>query len=206
MPATLVDHIIPSEDDWDDRSNPRNLEALCTACHYSKTKRETAKRKKGAKRSMTINVVAGYPASGKSTYVYSHAGKHDLIFDYDELMHVLTGLPMHQSNINAHDYVTLIREMLLRKLKAEQTFDNVWIITTFPDNKIDSLLVSHKIKHLFIDETKENCIKRIAKQKRNVNEATKLITKMDLAIANGEFNGFARLRLGEGTPVEIIGA
>ncbi|KRM54807.1 phage-related terminase small subunit [Lacticaseibacillus sharpeae JCM 1186 = DSM 20505] len=190
MEATLVDHVVPSEDDWDDRLNADNLQSLCKDCHYYKTRRETAKRKKGVKRSMRINVIAGYPASGKTTYVAHHCGSHDLIFDYDAIMHALTGLPEHIKNIDVHDYVTLIRELILRKLKAEQTFDNVWIITTFPDEKLDSLLVSRDLHHLMLNTSKEVCIERLNKQHRNVPELVKVMSRIDEQKSEGKFSGF----------------
>lgn len=190
MEATLVDHIIPSEDDWADRLNPDNLESLCKDCHYWKTRRETAKRKRGQHRAMQITVVAGYPGSGKTTYVHNHVGLHDLVYDYDALSAALTGQPGHTHNIDAHDYITLIYEMILRKLKAEQTFDHVWIIMTLPDEKLDSLLVNRNVNHIMLDTTKAECFKRLKANHRNIDEMAKLIDRVDEAKYNKKFDKF----------------
>lgn len=190
LEATLVDHIVPSEDDWEDRMNQDNLQSLCRDCHYWKTRRETAKRKKGLRRSMRINVVAGYPASGKTTYVHNHIGKHDLVYDYDALMSALTGLPMHEDNIDANDYVRLTYELILRKLKAEQSFDTVWIIMTYPDDKLDSLLVNRDLHHIMLDTSKDVCIQRLNQQHRNVPQMLKVMSRVDELKAEGKFDGF----------------
>lgn len=167
MELELVDHIVPSKDDWEDRLNDDNLQGLCNACHRLKTKREWIKHHKGANRYMTITVVCGLPSSGKTTYVRKHQTKHDLIYDYDSLMQSLTGLPSHSKNFDVHDYIILFFEQMLRKLKSEQTFDNVWIIQTYPDERIDSLLSPyHHVNHILIDVDKQTCIDRLNNDKR----------------------------------------
>lgn len=163
----LIDHIVPSKDDWEDRLNPDNLQGLCDDCHRVKTKREWIKHNKGANRYMSINVVCGLPGSGKTTYVNSHKTKHDLIYDYDSLMQSLTGLPSHEKNFDVHDYIILFFEQMLRKLKAEQTFDNVWIILTYPDERLDNLLSPyHHINHILLDVDRQTCIDRLNNDKR----------------------------------------
>lgn len=190
LAATLVDHIIPSEDDWDNRLDQDNLQSLCRDCHYWKTRRETIKRKKGLTRAMTITVLAGYPGSGKSTYVTDHAGPHDLIYDYDRLMAALTGQPMHQGNIDVNDYIQLIYEMLLRKLKAEQTFANVWIVLTYPDDKLDSLLASQEVRHIMLDTSRDECIQRLNHDKRDVVQLLKVLDKIDKLKSESKFDKF----------------
>ena len=190
MPATLVDHIIPSEDDWVDRLNEDNLQSLCKDCHYWKTRRETVKRKKGQARAMRINIIAGYPGSGKTTYVKRNLGQHDLVYDYDALMAALTGLPEHTGNIDANDYVQLIYELMLRKLKAEQTFEQVWIIMTYPDEKLDSLLVSRNLHHIMLSTSRAECIDRLNKNHRNLSQVMKAINKVDELKREGKFDSF----------------
>lgn len=194
LEATLVDHIIPSSEDWDSRLDIDNLESLCKDCHYYKTKREDAKHKKGIRREMKITVVAGYPASGKTTYVQDHKTNHDLIFDYDYLMSSLSGLPLHESNVNVHDYVELIYEMILRKLKAEQTFSNVWIIRSFPDKKLDSLLVNRDLSHVFIDTDKDVCRKRIIERGNDLEEFERVAKRIDELISSGKYHGYKKVR------------
>ncbi len=169
MEAELVDHIIPSKDDWSDRLNSNNLQSLCRACHRAKTKREWMKHHKGMARYMNINVVTGLPASGKSTYVKRHITEHDLIYDYDELMQALSGLPTRHRNHDIHDYIMLFFDQMLRKLKAEQTFNNVWIIRTLPDKRIDTLLSNyHHINHIVVMTDPNVCEQRLIKRKQKI--------------------------------------
>ena len=190
MQATLVDHIIPSEDDWEDRLNLDNLQALCKDCHYFKTRREEAKRKGGIKEAMTIYIISGYPGCGKTTYVHFHITESDLIYDYDALMSALSGNPLHTFNLNINDYIVLFYEMLLRKLKAEQTFNNVWIIRTYPDEKLDSLLVNRNLKHLFIKCDVNVCRNYIIQQNRDLQNFEDVVKKIDLAKSAGKFDGY----------------
>lgn len=168
--ATLVDHIIPSKDDWEDRLDSGNLQSLCRECHKIKTKREWMKHHKGMKRYMNITMVCGLPASGKSTYVKRHMTEHDLIYDYDELMQALSGLPSRHRNHDVHDYIMLFFDQMLRKLKAEQTFNNVWIIRTLPDKRIDTLLSNyHHIDHILVDTEPSICEQRLIERKQNID-------------------------------------
>ena len=169
MEAELVDHIIPSKDDWSDRLNSDNLQSLCRECHKVKTKREWMKHHKGMTRYMDINIVCGLPGSGKTTYVKQHMTEHDLIYDYDSLMCSLSGLNNHQTNHDIHDYIMLFFDQMLRKLKSEQTFNNVWIIRTLPDKKIDTLLNNyHHINHIVVMTAPIVCEQRLREQKRQI--------------------------------------
>lgn len=170
MDAELVDHIIPSKDDWSDRLNADNLQSLCRPCHRIKTKREWMKHHKGMTRYMDINIVCGLPGSGKTTYVKHHMTENDLIYDYDSLMHSLSGLPMQQSNHDIHDYIMLFFDQMLRKLKAEKAFNNVWIIRTLPDKRIDTLLNNyHHINHILIDAKPNICEQRLEARKQSIS-------------------------------------
>ncbi|QOY37054.1 HNH endonuclease [Anaerobacillus isosaccharinicus] len=41
--GTIVDHIIPLEQDWDKRLHEDNLQLLCQSCHNKKTAEDTRK-------------------------------------------------------------------------------------------------------------------------------------------------------------------
>lgn len=190
MSAELVDHIIPSKDDWDDRLNPDNLQSLCRACHKVKTKREWMKHHKGSERYMEIKIVCGLPASGKSTYVKRHMTDHDLIYDYDELMQALTGLPSRLRNHDVHDYIMLFLDQMLRKLKAEQTFNNVWIVRTLPDERIDGLLANyHHIDHILVDTDSAVCEQRLKERGQTI-----AFNEIKNQFKNANFEHFRRVK------------
>lgn len=204
LEGNIVDHIVPSEDDWEDRLNVDNLETLCQRCHNLKTRREWIKKNKGRDRAMKIHAVIGYPASGKSTYVARHMTSHDLVYDYDLISSSLDGSMLnvlrtndieandkaiHKHNIDVNDYVQMIYEMILRKIKAEKTFNNVWLIMTKPDDRLTTLLASYDVDWLMLDTSKEECINRLHKQRRDttnsynlMNEVDRLIDDLDLKV------------------------
>ncbi|WP_155889576.1 HNH endonuclease [Ligilactobacillus equi] len=167
--GNIVDHIIPSKDDWKERLNADNLQTLCKHCHDVKTYREWCKREKGAHRYMRINIVCGLPDSGKEVWVKQRLSKHDLVYDYDALMHTITGLPLGEINYDAHDYIMLWYEQMLRKLRTEQTFDNVWIILTVPNENIDNVLSPYHdvIKHFLVLSSNSNSNQFKPKRKAN---------------------------------------
>lgn len=194
-PATMVDHIVTSKQSWEDRLNTDNLESLCKDCHSIKTRREWVKEHKGAKRSMQIKIVAGYPGAGKSTYVQKHRTDHDLIYDYDTLMQSLTGQPLHTMNWDAHEYVELIHDMILRKIRSEQTFNNIWIIETIHDKRLDSLLVGMNVDRLMIATPRATCIDRLYQGGRGgMPSLLEQIDKIDQAIEANEFKDFKKIK------------
>ena len=197
LSGNIVDHIVPSEDDWEDRLNTDNLETLCQRCHNLKTKREWIKKHKGRDRAMKVHVVIGYPASGKSTYVARHMTSHDLVYDYDLLTSSLDGSMLnvlntndveansrtiHKHNIDVNDYVQMIYEMILRKIKSEKTFENVWLIMTKPDDRLTTLLASYDVDWLMLDTSKEECINRLHKQHRDITDSYKIMNDVDRLI------------------------
>ncbi len=197
LSGNIVDHIVPSEDDWEDRLNIDNLETLCQRCHNLKTKREWIKKHKGRDRAMKIHVVIGYPASGKSTYVARHMTSHDLVYDYDLLTSSLDGSMLnvlntndveansrtiHKHNIDVNDYVQIIYETILRKIKAEKTFNNVWLIMTKPDERLTTLLSSNDVDWLMLDTTKDECISRLHRLHRDTTDSYKIMNDVDRLI------------------------
>ncbi|QUG41255.1 HNH endonuclease [Psychrobacillus sp. INOP01] len=42
--GSIVDHMIPTKEDWDKRLDLDNLQLLCHACHNKKTGKERAKK------------------------------------------------------------------------------------------------------------------------------------------------------------------
>lgn len=191
QPAYMVDHIVPSKLAWQDRLNVDNLQSLCKECHKQKTRREWNKEHKGTKRTMNINIIAGYPASGKTTYVKEHLTTHDLVFDYDQLMSALTGQPLHTMNWDIHEYVELFYELVLRKLRSEKTFNNVWIIESKHDERLDSLFIGMKVNKLMLSTSRDECIARLyADGRERIGQLLELVSTIDNDINNNKFKDF----------------
>lgn len=171
--AYLVDHIIPSELDWEHRLDTDWLQALCQNCHRLKTKREREK-KEMSRGLMNIKVISGFPGSGKSYYVDEHKTDNDLVFDYNKIMSSLTGLEEHKVNPNAHEYVMLVEELMLRKLTSEHSFDNIWIVTTEPDERLVTLLSNlPRVSYKYLDVEASICEERLRDKRKHLFDKNK---------------------------------
>lgn len=202
LQGNIVDHIIPSEDDWGNRFNIDNLETLCKKCHNKKTKREWLKRNKGGRRDMAIHVVAGYPGSGRHDYVRSKLTKNDLVYDYEMLLNDLSGNNLVEKNLasksnqlNIHEYIALIYEMILRKLKSEQTFNNVWLILTYPDERLFDLLSPiDDVDYIRLDVKRKQCELNLA-DVQNFDDYIKQMNIIDQLNNEGKFERFKSIKL-----------
>lgn len=59
---------------------------------------------------MTVTLVAGPPAAGKSSYVAERLRPGELVWDYDTVMAAVTGLPMWHRSPSGHRAVMRIRQ------------------------------------------------------------------------------------------------
>ena len=172
-PATMVHHCMPDEMYPDYFWESWNLVSLCNACHERMHERDSryltklgeywrrfAQMYKGGQAMTEITFVIGPPCSGKSTYVKEHAGRNDIVFDYDALVHAMTINSMHDNNPNLMDYVLEIREVILRRLEMETKFERAWIISTrMVDEFYDYFLYNPTIVQMPTSE--DECLERL---------------------------------------------
>jgi len=77
-----------------------------------------------------VVVVCGPPAAGKSTYVARHAGRGDLVIDFDSIRQSLSGSRWDQ-DAGVRRKASGIKASLIRGLNARYT-GKAWLITTAP--------------------------------------------------------------------------
>ena len=167
--ATDVDHILSArlvvenygKDAFYDISR---LQGLCHSCHSTKTATEYGwTGNKGTKleqltdRSNTT-VVCGAPCSGKTTYVATHKGEDDHVWDFDVVMQELTGLPMHQGLTGAIGSVLAHRDAFINR--TAHSPHHVWIIVTNPRAAIVRLLEAAGASVVVLDTSDEVCQQR----------------------------------------------
>ncbi len=99
---------------------------------------------------MKVKVVHGAPLSGKSTYVEMNKGSNDIIFDYDLVMSAISGLEVHNHNMNLVGYVLDIRDLIIARLKSEENIDTAWIIVTRVKEKLRQSLVGLDVEYIEI--------------------------------------------------------
>lgn len=121
-----------------------------------------------------VKVIYGAPASGKTTYAKKQLGDNDLIYDFDDIMQVITGLEYQQANVNVVPYVNDIRDTIIERVRNEDSLDNVYIITTFISKHIRESLPG--ADYIQMNTNKATCLHRIENSNRkNKHELNKVI-------------------------------
>lgn len=117
---------------------------------------------------MTIHVVVGPPASGKSTFVATNAPPGTPRFDFDHVADTVAGDPVgHDAGQPVIDAVLAMRRGLMGwALDAETVVDELWIINARPsDNTIQRFAGAGAEFHL-IDPGIDECIARAEREGR----------------------------------------
>lgn len=109
---------------------------------------------------VTVKIVYGPPASGKTTYVKKHSGTNALVFDFDLIMAAITNSPVHQINPALIDYVHNLRFDFPR-VAVENNIDTVWIISLHLTDELKALSNEHDVEYIKMLASRETCIQRI---------------------------------------------
>ena len=107
-----------------------------------------------------VKCVWGSPLSGKSTYVEQHAGKNDIVWDWDKVKQAV-GLvkPHEESRRILSDLLLKLRYMFLKSIDGSGA-ETAWFICTRPNEYIKNLL-GEKAEYIKMDVSKEECLKRL---------------------------------------------
>lgn len=159
----------------------------CTVIHLLHTRR--------CGHIVKIKLVYGAPASGKTTYVKKSIGDNDIVYDFDDIMQAMTGLPYQQMNPNLIDFVTDMRTSLIKSLKYNKKIDTAYIITTFIGDRLEKELKGLDVEYVKMDVPIGVCIDRVESSDR-LNKKELKDTIKDwygrYTIADGEYATKAR--------------
>lgn len=116
---------------------------------------------------MTLTVVTGPPAAGKSTWVRTHAKPGDIVIDYDRIANALTG-----PGADPHNHPKAVRDTAFRArqaavaeaLKHTHTTD-VYIIHSLPAQQIRERYAGHDPHIVTLDPGRAVVMTRIAEQR-----------------------------------------
>lgn len=117
---------------------------------------------------MTIHVVVGPPASGKSTFVDTNAPPGTPRFDFDRVADTVAGTKVeHDAPQSVIDTVLAMRRGLMGwALDPETPIDELWLINARPsDNTIAALQSAGAVFHL-CDPGMDECIARAEREGR----------------------------------------
>lgn len=203
-PFAAVDHITPKAKGGTDADD--NLEAICGPCHDAKSMQEAnadqsllraegkpaigldgwvtqpkqwgysipqGMRPAGCK----TYIIAGPPASGKTTYVNDHATKGDKVIDLDEIKQRIGGKPW-DDDTSIIAKALRYRDMAIRGL-ADRSGGTAWLIITGKTKAERQAWVNaigHKAELIEVIETADECERRIRADPRRNATARQTIT------------------------------
>ena len=168
----ILHHVTPltpeNVDDAGISLNPENIQIVHLKCH----------NKIHGKLSNYNNVylVYGSPLSGKSEYVHDNAEEGDIIIDMDNIWACISGCDRYVKPNRLKANVFGIRDLLLEQIRRRiGKWNNAFIIGGYPlISERQRLCRTLNAKEIFIDTSKEECIKRLYENPkgRDVNEWT----------------------------------
>lgn len=130
-----------------------------------------------------VYVVNGSPASGKTTFVHNHKKHGDIVFDFDRICAALGGTDeLYEDHKPYLDIALAVRETVYDMISRRQgSWNNAYVITAQKDkNKVDKLVRYLGAELVYIDSTKERCIKNAfddPRRQSRIDEQIKLINE-----------------------------
>jgi predicted kinase len=124
---------------------------------------------KFARSTVPCTIVAGPPASGKTSWVNTHKAWSDLCVDTDTLFIALSaGMPWYEKPVGLLDFVFEARDAVIRRLSRKSSIRHAWIITGEADiRKLRELKDDLGADKIVVLETSESeCLSRIARDPR----------------------------------------
>lgn len=161
--ATVVDHRIPHKGSHDLFWDRSNWQPLCATCHGRKTVAEDGGFGRPVKSQTEITVVAGAPASGKTSWAIAHAQPGDLVYDADALVSALTGLPAHDWPPAIIPFATAARDAILNRLSKPSELGAAFVLTSSPDHRqVSTMAERMNAKLHIVSATESECLARAA--------------------------------------------
>jgi hypothetical protein len=153
--------------------NPDNIQLVHHKCHNKIHDRL------GLSYTRQIYLVYGSPLSGKSTFVKDSMSEGDLIIDVDSIWECVSGCSRYTKPNRLKQNVFAVRDALLDMVKVRRgNWLNAYIIGGYPlISERERLIKSMGARPIFIDTSKEECIRRLheCNDGRNIVEWEKFI-------------------------------
>lgn len=158
----VAHHIIPltmaNVNDFSISLNPDNIMLVSQKAHNEIHARfgYCAQRK--------VYIVYGPPASGKTTFVQGIKGNSDIVMDIDSIWECITGGPRYFKPDALKANAFILRDALLDSIRTRAgKWENAYIITGGAlKGERERLTASLGAELIFIDESRETCLERLA--------------------------------------------
>ena len=126
-----------------------------------------------------IYLVYGSPLSGKSTFVKENMDEGDLIIDINNIWQCISNCDRYVKPNRLRSNVFQLRDTMLDMVRVRNgKWLNAWIVGGYPmKNERERLCKSLKAREIFIDTSKDECIKRLYENPngRDIDEWVKYI-------------------------------
>lgn len=136
--------------------NPDNVALVHARCHnFIHDKLGYSRRQ--------VYLVYGSPLAGKSSWVKESMSEGDLIIDMDNLWQAVSGLDRYTKPNKLKAVVFRLRDTLIDSVKYRfGKWNNAYIIGGYPlQSERERLIKELGAREVFIDTSKEECIKRL---------------------------------------------
>ncbi len=167
-PATVVHHLDPVYPDGEILCDLDRLESLCLSCHSkgegwgaAMSRQRVGQQIEEGTVSVNRYVVCGPPASGKTTWVEGMRKPGDLVWDFDAVATVLTGISGHDRPAEAIGILMAMSSGMIQWLIEETTRHcNVYMIVV---DREDARAMASAIgaEVITMDTDEATCLARI---------------------------------------------
>lgn len=148
---------VQNVNDYSISLNPENILLISQDTHNKEHKRfgYVAERK--------VYYVYGSPCSGKTTFVNKIKGNSDIVVDMDNIWQCITGGERYDKPNALKQNAFILRDCLYDQIKKRAgKWERAFIITSGAVKSIRTREIeSFGAEVIFIDETKETCLKRL---------------------------------------------
>lgn len=163
----IIDHITElTDDNVNDISislNPDNVRCLHFECHNKR--HERFGKQNYMNRTKQVHIIYGAPCSGKSTYVYEHAGANDLVVDMDSIYSSISINERYNKPDRLNAAAFAVRDCLYDIIKYRSgRWQDAYIIAGVPRSG-DRQRLKERVNAddlIFIDASRDDCLDRAA--------------------------------------------
>ena len=143
--------------DWDISLNEDLIQIVSHATHNRIHERF------GSEGTRHIYLVYGAPGSGKSEYVKSIAGVHDLVLDLDNIYQCISINNRYENSKRLSKNVFMIRDLMLDMIKTRNgRFQNAYIVGGYPlEAERERIVNTIGAEEIFIDKTIDECLMNV---------------------------------------------
>ena len=129
----------------------------------------------GSEGTRHIYLVYGAPGSGKSDYIKSVAGVHDLVLDLDNIYQCISINSRYENSRRLSKNVFMIRDLILDMIKTRNgRFNNAYIVGGYPmEAERERIVNTIGAEEIFINKSSDECLMNVQDRPEKYKEYVK---------------------------------